>query len=495
MEHKTIKKMIALSSVAVAVLGLSGCGNETKKITDSMDEKDYQEALRIYGEWEMESDERGPFVEAMRTELSEAVEKYANGTFTYEEATAVVSTIHEMLLDELSMDETTAYTEIESLKISKEMFKAGEEALAQKEYLKAIIHFERVISSDVNYETAVAKITEAETAYVEEALAEAQKLVDKKEYVSALELLAEASTAFPEVEAISEKITEVQNAYVGDVLTEAQSLADKKSFDAALELLERVRDQMPEVEAIGKKITEIQVTRVLDEAESTAKSGDYEGALILLDEFSNNASEEAKELISNAYDVYAKEYVNMIMQKVAQLRSDKSYIQALQMLENAYMIVPSPDFTAMSDVINNEKPMYLCEVKCQNQDRYELHTTGDAFVDTLGNSYPVGNLHTISSADGGWSDDYKGFAEYYLGYKYSKMTGVIAPEDSSANVNCSINIEGDGVTLLSLDINRLTEPYHFELDVSMVNYLKISSGDIDGDGSFTTILYDFTLTK
>ncbi len=448
MEYKNIKKVIALSSVAVAVLSFSGCTSRTDKIMQSMDEMNYQEALRIYNSWEMDTEERTGFVEAMRTELTEAVDKYANNTITYEDATAIVNTIHEMFLQELSQDEASAYAEIEALKKSKEMFDTGEEALEAKDYLKAIRSFECVISTDCNYESAEEKLAEAEDAYVE------------------------------------------------DVLAEAQTLIDQNAYDAALELLEKSSEEMPGIDAISEKITELQVNYVLDMAETSAKSGDYEDALAILGEFdSTGAGTEVKENIAKAYDTYSKEYVSMILQKVEQLRSNKNYIQAIQMLENAYGVVPSSEFTAMIEVINNEKPMYLCEVKCQNQNKYELHTTGDPITDTLGNSYQVGNLHVISTTDGGWSEDDKGYAEYYVGYKYNKLTGVIAPADSSDNINCSISIQGDGVSLLTLDINRLTEPYAFEIDISAVNYLKICSGDVGDSGTFTTILYDFTLSK
>ena len=447
MKRKTVKKVIALSSVAATVLTLSGCASEKDQITEAMDGQNYEEALQIYNSWEMDDEERSEFVEAMRTELSEAVENYASDSITYDNATSIVKTVHEMYLSELSMEEASAYAEIQSLKTSKDMFKAGEDAMANNDYLTAMRSFEQVISLDCNYDTA------------------------------------------------KQNASDAQDAYVDAVLTEAQGHVDKKSYDAALELLNQAATEVPGVDKITDKITELEVDRVLADAESAAKTGDYENALVMLNEFSANADADAKQGISDAYDRYAKEYEDMILGKVSQLRDNKSYIQAIQMLENASAVVPSPEFTAMLETINNEKPMYLCEIKCQNQDKYELHSTGEPITDTLGNSYPVGNLHVISSTNGGWSEDQKGYADYYLGYKYNKLTGVIAPADSSDNINCTISIMGDDVALLTLDINRLTEPYPFEIDVSAVNYLKITSGDVDADGTFTTILYDFTLLK
>lgn len=447
MKRETIKKVIALSSVAATVLALSGCTSEQEEITEALDNKNYQEALQIYNSWDMDDDERSDFVSAMRTELSEAVSKYADNSISYEDATSIVNTVHEMYLSELSMEEASAYAEIQSLKTSKDMFQAGEDALVNNDYLTAIRSFEKVISLDGNYSIA------------------------------------------------QQKASDAQNTYVDAVLAEAQSHVDKKSYDAALDVLNQAATELPGIDKITNKISDLKVERVLSNAEGAAKAGDYENALVMLNEFRATADTAVPQEISDAYDGYAKKYEEMILGKVDQLRKKENYIQAIQMLENASLVYPSPEFTAKLEVINSEKPIYLCEIKCQNKDRYELHSTGDPIMDTLGNPYPVGNLHVISTTSSSWTEDEKGYADYYLGYKYKKLWGVIAPADSSSNINGSISILGDDVALLTLDINRLTEPYLFEIDVSAVNYLKIVSGDVDGEGTFTTILYDFSLSR
>ena len=104
-------------------------------------------------------------------------------------------------------------------------------------------------------------------------------------------------------------------------------------------------------------------------------------------------------------------------------------------------------------------------------------------------------MHIVSSKEASWEETEIGYAEYYLGYEYATLTGVIAVEANSSNINSSVKIEADGVTIFTLDLSRLSEPYPFKIDVSGVNFLTIRGGDPSGEGTFNTILYELALSK
>ena len=447
MKKKILKEAAVLSAMAATCISLTGCGNsKVDKISKYIDNASYEEALSLYGNWNMSAKERAELVEAMRAKLETAVANFAADSIDYDQATAVYSTIHQMYLDELYEDEAVAYSEIQALNSSKQKFAAGTEAMENGDYLYAIECFHQVIELDCNYETAVSNADEALQEYVGAVIARAQEFVKQNDYDSAYNVLTEASAELPD------------NAEIRD-----------------------------EISALHRQ-------QALEEAEGYAKEGNYEDALATLNEYKETYDANDSN-VNSTYEKYADNYVTFIVEKAEKLRSEQKYLQALQMLENASLVVQASEFTDLIAQINEEKPIYLCEVKCQNQDRYELFSTGEELMDTIGNKYAVGNLFVISSADGGWSDDYKGYAEYYLGYKYNSLHGVIAVEDTSDNMDCSITIEGDGVVLYSLDLNRLTVPTPFDIDVSSVNVLTIRSGDVSGDGSFYTILSDFILDK
>lgn len=119
-------------------------------------------------------------------------------------------------------------------------------------------------------------------------------------------------------------------------------------------------------------------------------------------------------------------------------------------------------------------------------------------MDTIGNTYSVadGNLFEMSTYKGSWSDPDCGFVDMYLGYKYTAINGVIAVDDASSATSCTISIEGDGVVLYTLTLDRLTTPTSVQVDISNVNVLSIKmSGLEQSDATLYAILSNFTFTK
>ena len=123
-----------------------------------------------------------------------------------------------------------------------------------------------------------------------------------------------------------------------------------------------------------------------------------------------------------------------------------------------------------------------------NSTRFETVDTGDALKDTLGNTYAVGNLFTLSSTSG-WSSEI-GSAEYNLGYKYDHLTGTISVKEDSDEATGVLKIIGDDKTLYSLNLQRALTPTSFDVDVSSVNWLKITIEDPQ-NGNIIAILSDW----
>lgn len=72
------------------------------------------------------------------------------------------------------------------------------------------------------------------------------------------------------------------------------------------------------------------------------------------------------------------------------------------------------------------------------------------------------------------------------------LTGTVSVDDiSDQNHECTLKIEGDGVTLFSLVLNRKTIPTKVDIDVSNVNYLKFTLTDSSEGGHIYAILSDF----
>ncbi len=232
--------------------------------------------------------------------------------------------------------------------------------------------------------------------------------------------------------------------------------------------------------------------QALANAEGYAKQNNFENALNVLEEYRNTYGKTDLDIEAKYLD-YTNAYVNFICEKVEALRKEKKYQQALTMLKNASEIVSSPTFDELAKNIENEKPIYLTEVKCQNKDNYEQVAEGTEVEDTLGNKYQYGNLYRIFThfAHSRYNN---GRADYYIGYSYEKLCGFIAVEDSGDNISAKFSILGDGVVLYSIDVTRLTAPVPLEVDVSNVNIVTIKLDSYD-QGKLQVLLSDFYFEK
>lgn len=497
MNSKTEKKVIALSVVAATVLGLTGCGNKMEKIIQNLDETNYEEVMRLYADWDMKPEEREPFLEAIRAEMTQTIEEYAQDVITFEQATATIDTIRNINLYELQEDQTLAYAELQLLLTSKENFMAAEEAMAAGNFLPAINAYKAVIETDCNYETAMAKLQEALDAYVGDIVSQAQTLADKGEHDSAISLLRQAETEVKGNDTLSAKIVDVQ---AQKALHIAAGYAEKGKYELALSTLNDFKSSGKKDDRITKAYDEylkVYCDEVLDTADKYIKNNNYQKALSLLNDYVSKYDSENKTVLQKI-EKYKGEYVKITLQNIDQIWASKTYtnyLKVMNLLEGAYSAVPAQEFQDKISAINIEKPTYLCELECVNKNRFDLYATGDIYRDTIGNEYTPGNLHLVSARRADWEDDDLGYGEYYLGYQYKTLSGVIAPEESSSDCNCSITILGDEVSIFSVDVSRLTEPYYFELDVSSVNFIKISAGAVASDSTFTVILNEFMLQK
>lgn len=129
-----------------------------------------------------------------------------------------------------------------------------------------------------------------------------------------------------------------------------------------------------------------------------------------------------------------------------------------------------------------EKEVELSSMKLVNSsDRYTLVESG-SYMDSLGNEYYSGNLFYLSTygqsawGEYGYSDNYCGFGEYYLGRGYKTLKGTLAVSDSTSNEDVSARLEiyGDNRVLAYYDMNRKTRPFEIELDISHVDYLQFN---------------------
>ena len=192
---------------------------------------------------------------------------------------------------------------------------------------------------------------------------------------------------------------------------------------------------------------------------------------------------------SALYEKIKSDYVLIIKEKVEDLINNEDYLQAINILNNAQEIVDSEEFAELKTRIEQEKPVYLSDLKYQTSNQFELIEEGEVITDTIGNTYtPNGNLYEMTNSNDGWNEN-NGSVEYYLGYSYSKMYFKVAVDDISSNISSVMTIYGDDVALYTLNLDRKTVPTEVVIDVSNVNYLSINLAGAS-DGNITAIIFD-----
>ena len=450
MNTKIIKSLIAIAIVVCTALTVCSCGGGIGTLVTMIDNGQYSEAIAFVDENQIPTEVFSEIEPQLKERIENLVKNYAEETISYSQAKETFDTIKyicrsgSMLSSELS----SAGSALGELQYSKESYASAMEEMQKAEYLSAKGYFENVIEADTkNYADAQAKATQCYENFVNAAITEANNLKSQNNFDEAVQVLYNASYRVDD-DRIDNLIEEIENA--------------KEQHR-----LQGIKDE------------------VLQDAKDYVSNGDYQSAFDVIKEFEEDYDITFDDL-TTAYNNYKAEYVNFISTKVEALRAEKKYLNALTMLENAKQVVEDAKFTELENTIKSEKPIYLCDLKFQRSSSYETVTSGNALTDNLGNQYSVldGNLFRLR--DGGYVD-------YYVGYKYNKISGTIAVCDTSDNATATLTIEGDGIVLQTIEISRLTVPTPFSIDITNVNYLTIKLSDASGWNTMRVIVSGTTL--
>lgn len=137
----------------------------------------------------------------------------------------------------------------------------------------------------------------------------------------------------------------------------------------------------------------------------------------------------------------------------------------------------------------NPEDFYLYNIS-PTQNEY-LHTY-DSATDTVGNHY-TGHVQYITN---------NGYAIYYLGGQYTKLTGTIAA--SAIDHGMWLGFNNDNVSSIKIlvddkevyntgEFSRVSTPMNVDIDITGANWLKIQHSRTSGDGE--VILADFKFAE
>lgn len=209
--------------------------------------------------------------------------------------------------------------------------------------------------------------------------------------------------------------TEIKNE--NDLLHEELSLVQKELND-----LQTHVEQQNSVDAINK---------IIQNATEFWNNSDYVQCLTLLKNSKSKSTD-----IEALYEKYSDEYVISLLSQSELLMEQREYNEAINVLKEGKAIVFNDKMLDEKIIeINNNQPVKLSNLKLSASRFFNLNQ--NPVEDTVGNRYSTGNLF-ITYAEG--KSDY-GYGTFYLGKKYSSLSGIIAVSDESEN-RSDVQLEG-----------------------------------------------------
>lgn len=213
------------------------------------------------------------------------------------------------------------------------------------------------------------------------------------------------------------------------------------------------------------------INTLMAQASTYWKNEEYIQALTLL----KNTTIQSED-IKSLYVDYSNKYAVTLLSEAGRLISEYKYDDATALLSNATPLVADP--TSLQNRINeigNHDPQKLSSMKISSS-RDVAQQEEKSYVDTVGNSYSPGNLFTASA----YYERY-GFASFYLGKKYTSLSGTLAVADISADKGYSgwleiYSVVGDNYTQIykSPTLDRMTEPISLAgINVSGAEWVEI----------------------
>ena len=438
MKNRKIASGIAALSIAIS---LTGCG-EANKILEQVDNRDFDAALGIYDSNTLKNNELDTLSEGMKTRISTYVDSYAKNEITYEEFEKLIDFAELLKVNKITSFITGITDDVKSLKASKANYLSARNNYEAGNYTQTLEYLGRVIEKDGYYSDAQLMKDEAVSSLKDEISSKVDEYIEKNEYTGAVDYvrLQKRKSGFPE---------------------ELTSTADDLE---------------------NKAVTAMAVSMAAD----YVSRGDVIGALDQIVYVTNNYEIKDKTDLTG----YIKTFLT---DEVRKARDEENYIYALQLLNKADGIVDDDGITKEINDIEAVKPLYLYDLTCTKQNRFEIIDPGVELKDSSGNMYMAGSLVTLS-ADNSWSSE-TASAEYYLGKTCGVMSGTVACEDTSyKDAKAIFRIEGDGEVVFEQEVHRKTAPVQFSADMSKYEWLRISLASSDG-GECNVILADCKFAK
>lgn len=442
----------------MVVIVLAACSN-SNRFKDTWESGNYEEALKVYKENEFTQEELRVMKNVVDDNFGKIIEEYASGEIKKKAVDEVLDKASEIAIDGMPEVIVKVKKELAKLERSKKFFKQAKKDFENEDYSEAYDNLLGIIKEDVeNYDEAQKMMPQCIENY-------SSTFEKDKDYEGLIAYLDEKSRNSFDKAAKEYIKSEKKEFIVEAVLSNTKDKVDQEGYAEAISYLKKrlEKNNVDNVDEIDKYMNEIN-------------------------------------------EAYKKEILDI----VKEYEGNKKYLKALDVLADARDVVDLQDFSKAEDRINEERPIYLCDLgKTIDNENYHRADKGDDLKDTEGNIYEQDkNLYYFEyeyleflNPKTGKIRKAKAFAEYNLGGKYKSLSGKVVVWDKTdtyihkpkAYKNAfTVVISGDGK-----EIKRLRYDVNETIDVSGIKTLRIEVdyGNNNLPNTIYVLLSDFKLTK
>ena len=321
-----------------------------------------------------------------------------------------------------------------------------------------------------------------------ELLNSAEELAQKQQFIEAMSLLENYLTSNPSDIDVKTAWQSCYDRYVDDVIAKADALLGGGAYVDAISEVEKGLINLPDEQKFAVKkveLVEAHVQSFLIESQNKANSGDFIGGVAILEEGLKQYANETR--FTEGIASIQEQHINKILSDADNLLKSNDISGAIEVVRSGQTYYP--DDARLSEKIkeiNAKKPVSLIKMKAFNG---WLPANNGTPTDPFGNNYASdGDFVTFGDNISRSDFDYetqtssgrsaKGvYKEVYLNRKYGKLTGLLAPHYEITEKGfgwIEIQDQDGKILYTSPTIYRKTQPFEFSVDVSNVEYLKIT---------------------
>ena len=371
----------------------------------------------------------------------------------------------------------------------------------EKKAIATIIDEATMLADADNYDSAIMKVREGLDEYpnsdkLEEKLnelialqtdfevaaiiSEAEVLASSTDYEGAITKIEVGLSEYPESSSLQDKVAEYADALSAkvksDTLAEAKALANAGEYESAMSLIKAAQEAYGTCKEYDDAYASYHKAYSLAEAKVYVDSGDYASAIKLLSE-AQKVNTNDVELIA-AYNSYSDSYTQIVVANADALFAERKMDEALAEVDAGLQILS--DSKVLKDKkaeLVASKPISITTLNEINNEYWSWNEY-DA-TDTYGNNYADKcNYFTGTNFN-------KKSIEYRPNKEYGLLTGIAAPSNGLRDdVNVTLRIYADDkLVYTSPIVNRKTEAFRFEVDLTDVEFVKI---EVDADFTLST---------